>query len=99
MRSVVLLPAPLGPRKPKVSPSATARSKPDTASTTTGSPLPAPPLEALAQSVYRNHFHEKLLVRMRIRARAIVPREREARPRSRMCGPRGPCRESSSPPR
>src|SRR5215813_5794750 len=33
MRSVVVLPAPLGPRKPTISPSATARSTPRTAST------------------------------------------------------------------
>ena len=33
IRSVVVLPAPLGPRKPKISPSATSRSTPRTAST------------------------------------------------------------------
>ena len=33
IRSVVVLPAPFGPRKPKISPSATARSTPRTAST------------------------------------------------------------------
>src|SRR5215510_10170723 len=33
MRRVVVLPAPFGPRKPKISPSATVRSRPATAST------------------------------------------------------------------
>ncbi len=39
MRTVVLLPAPFGPRKPKISPWATSRSTPSTAFTSL-SPLP-----------------------------------------------------------